>query len=431
MNKPLRILFTGTTGESIPPPYGGIPKRALMLGKIWREQGHDVGYTFTYHHKKEDDLGAKGTYFFEYSRLPDKIHKIAFIVTYFLKNPLLYLELCRKHRELYRIFSRERIMYAAYGVFIDGIISRFKPNVVVCEAALIRTFMAAHVAKRYGLPVVLETYAEVHHKEMLKLDDKPTDTREEFWKPFLALADIIIGPSHYCAKGPLAYAPKEKVPMVYATTLDVAKYDHIVTPEEKAELRKRFGIPKDAFAVMAVGAFTERKGHDHIIEAAAKLHAPHPDVCVILCGAGDPTKWREQAARLGVAGNVFIFQNLSEHDLILLYRTADTYCDASNTPRACLGIALTEGLASRLPTIAYDVAGLPESVVHEDNGYLVPLNNIDALAQAILRVHNLPADARRTLGERGFTRAQKIFDIHSIAGQLMDIFQDTVRKHRR
>src|SRR5437764_520373 len=94
-----RILFTGTTGECIPPPYGGIPKRALMLGAEWRKSGIKVGYTFNYHHDKEKDFGAKGDYFFEYQSKPNKFSKIIFIIRYFFKNPSLYVKLFSIYRK--------------------------------------------------------------------------------------------------------------------------------------------------------------------------------------------------------------------------------------------------------------------------------------------------------------------------------------------
>jgi glycosyltransferase involved in cell wall biosynthesis len=426
MKKNLSILFTGTVGESIPPPYGGIPKRALMLGKIWREQGHTVAFTFTYRHAKEDDLGAQGNYFFEFNKNPTKLSKIPFVIKYFLKNPKLYIALWKEHAKAYQVFNKERVVYSAYGVFINDVITECKPDVVVCEAALIRTFMAAHVAKRRGLPVVFETYAEVHYEAMVQLDTRKLNIRPDFWKPFLGLADVIVGPSHYCARGPLAYIAPEKVKVAYATTLDVKKFDHITNTEEKATLRKKFNLPENLFLVMAVGAFTSRKGHDHIIEAVADLSSKHEDIGVVLCGAGEPAAWKKLAEDRGVKDRVFIYQNLSEEDLMLLYRSADLYCDASNTPRACLGIALTEGLASRLPALAYDVGGLPEVVVHDLNGYLVPLNDSKALAQGINKIYELPREEQKKLGQAGFDRAQAVFDINSIAAQVLTIIRSAM-----
>lgn len=425
---PLRILFTGTVGECIPPPYAGIPKRALILGSEWKKSGVKTGYTFFYHHDKEDDLGAEGDYFFEYQKKPNKIDKIFFIVKYMFRNFSLYKELFSLYHRTYKTIDRQTILYPAYGVFLDAVYTTFKPDIVVGEAALIQSFMAGHIARKRGIPFVLETYAEVHDKSMTKSLKFNDEERGDYWRYFLGIADRIIAPSDYCACGPLTYVSKDKVSMVYATTLDVPRFDKVINREEKISLRKKLQLPEDMFLVMAVGAFTNRKGHDHIIEAVASLRDTNLKVGVVLCGAGDPEWLKTLARQKGIVGQVFFFQQVPEEVLTDLYHAVDIYCDASNTPRACLGIALTDALASRLPTLAYNVAGLPESVYHGENGYLVPVNDIGALAIAIKEMSEKTVDERRVLGERGLAIAKRIFDLPIIAKQLLDIFIQVVDK---
>lgn len=419
----IRILFTGTLGESIPPPYAGIPKRALTLGSEWKKMEVKTGYTFFYHHNDEDDLGAEGDYFFEYQKRPNKFDKVFFIFKYALKNFALYKELFFLYKKTYKTIGRQGILYPAYGVFLDEVYSTFKPDIVVAETALIQSFMAGHIAKRKNIPFVIETYAEVHDVSMTKSLKFNEEERTVYWKYFLGLAERIIAPSNYCACGPLAYAPKEKVSMVYATTLDVSRFDKIVSKEEKSALRKVLGLPEEMFLVMAVGAFTNRKGHDHIIEAVSTIYGTNSKIGVVLCGAGEPEWLKVLAKKMGIENNVFFFQKVPEAVLTNLYHAVDMYCDASNTPRACLGIALTDALASRLPTVAYNIAGLPESVCHNENGYLVPVNDIEALGVAIRDMSERSEEDRKKLGERGFVIAKKIFDLPIIAKQLLDIFK--------
>lgn len=417
---PFRILFTGTTGECIPPPYGGIPKRALMLGAFWREKNNiKVGYTFPYHHDNEDDLGAKAAYFFEYDKKPGKMAKVGFILKQAFRSPDLYFKLFAQYRKTFKRIDRQCVLYPAYGVFLDGVYTTFKPDIIVAEAALIQTFMAAHVAKWRGIPFVIETYAEVHDKSMTKSLPFTEAERDTYWKYFLGLADHIITPSNYCALGPLTYVPQEKTTMVYATSLDVSRFDKIISPEDKNALRKKLCLPSDLFLVMAVGAFTERKGHDHIIEAVATIHTKHPKVGVVLCGAGDPEWLKKLAREKGVEENVFFFQHISEEALTNLYHTVDLYCDASNTQRACLGIALTDALASRLPTIAYDTAGLPESVHHNENGLLSPVNDIVKLGETIATMYQHTKEMREEFGNKGLAIAKSTFDLSIIANQLL------------
>lgn len=418
----LRILFTGTVGECIPPPYGGIPKRALMLGAEWKKNGVVVGYVFNYHHENEDDLGAKGEYFFEFDSKPNKLTKVLYIIRHLILNPSLYFKLLSIYKKTYRHYDRQSLLYPAYGVFLNNIYSKFRPNIIVSEAALIQSFMAGHVAKINKIPFVIETYAEIHDKDMTKSLRFSDSERSDYWKNFLSLADHIITPSNYCAIGPRQYIDEKKETMIYATTLDVDRFDKEISIEEKNRLRDKFKIPREAFVIMAVGAFTYRKGHDHIIEALGTISVQNKKIIIALCGAGNPDWLKKLATDIGVEKRVYFYQSLSEEDLTDLYHTADTYCDASNTPRACLGIALTDALASHLPTIAYDIAGLPESVHDGENGYLVPVNNIKVLGKKFDDMSNKSVEERKTLGDKGVVLARKIFNIPIIAKQLLDIF---------
>ena len=110
-----------------------------------------------------------------------------------------------------------------------------------------------------------------------------------------------------------------------------------------------------------------------------------------------------------------------------LYKASDVYIDASNTVRACLGMALTEGLATRLPSIAYNAGGLPESVVPNYNGYLVPLDDVSALAEAIKKMSYIPDEERKRFGENGFKRAREIFDVNVIAEQFLKLLESIIK----
>ena len=69
---------------------------------------------------------------------------------------------------------------------------------------------------------------------------------------------------------------------------------------------------------------------------------------------------------------------------------------------------LLEAMSIELPVVATAVSGIPEIVVHEDNGLLVPSQDAPMLAQAMQR---LIADAalRARLGANGRRTVAKLF----------------------
>lgn len=414
----MRVLFTGNVGESLPPPYAGIPKRALLLGRAMREAGHTVGMMFVYRHDQEDDLDAKATYFFDFNKKPSRIAKVFFILKKSLSSPSLFFFLVKKYFDMHRFISLEALVGAAHGVTIDEAIKVFKPDILLSEAAIVRTFMATYVAKKHNVPIVVDTYAEVHDRSILKLQSETH--RKEYWPSLFKEITHIIAPSHYCAKGPLEFASSEKVSVIYAG-IELNTYaEHAVA---KKNAREKFSLPIDGFYAIAVGSLAARKGHDHMIEAVSKLPAD-TNTHALICGPGDSAYLREYAQKHGVSDRVHFFTNLSEKDLIQLYSASDVYCDASNTPRACLGMSVTEAMAVGRPVVSYEVGGLPEIVKEGVNGYLVPVNDIEKLSGALLKMKELPSSEYEKLSQGSFALAGELVDIDKTTKAMIEKLDD-------
>ncbi len=71
--------------------------------------------------------------------------------------------------------------------------------------------------------------------------------------------------------------------------------------------------------------------------------------------------------------------------------------------------SLMEASAMGVPCIATDIRGCREAVMADRNGYLVPMKDVTALAQAIISLLNDP-EKRRRLGEGGRQVAEECFD---------------------
>jgi glycosyltransferase involved in cell wall biosynthesis len=87
------------------------------------------------------------------------------------------------------------------------------------------------------------------------------------------------------------------------------------------------------------------------------------------------------------------------------------------TPRV-----ITEAMASGLPIVATDIAGIPEQVEDEENGYLVSTGDSGALAE---RLEQLLADTelREQMGEGGLERVER-FSVGTMVGELDQLYQE-------
>lgn len=424
----MKILITGTTGESMPPPYGGIPKVSLLYAREWKRMGHEVAVTFTYRPETADDLSAGATYFFEYTRQPTKRAKASFLLHNALLHPLRYLGFLLAYVQINSRVTIETILYAAYGVWLDRIIASWQPDIVLGEAALIKSFMAARSANRHRIPIVLDTYAEVRDLGMGVNKHFKPKARRRYWERLLAMTEFVMGMSN-CSDGPLMYMPREKVKVFY-DTCDFTN-SRAALAESVSDARAALSLPQDMRLVGAVGAFSPRKGHDHLIRAVGELGLAGEKYGVVLCGAGDATEWKALAEKEGIADRVFFLQSLSECNLARLYRSVDLYANLSNSPRSCgLDLALLEAMTAQKPVVVYDTGALPTAVPDGKNGYVVHTDDVPGVVMAIRAFFALPEEERTQMGVLSAEAASKC-DIVETAKIKINWLQEAITNFKK
>jgi glycosyltransferase involved in cell wall biosynthesis len=90
-----------------------------------------------------------------------------------------------------------------------------------------------------------------------------------------------------------------------------------------------------------------------------------------------------------------------------------------------LPTVIMEAMATRLPVISTRIGGIPEMVIENQTGFLVPSEDVPELAGAIEKVINDRSLARR-LGEAGYERAQTLFSIDKNVRQLNALINASV-----
>ena len=182
---------------------------------------------------------------------------------------------------------------------------------------------------------------------------------------------------------------------VHSPVVDTVRF----RPGEKPVDRLRsLGVPASSFVVGTVGKMAAGRGHREAIEAAAALPS---DVVLLHVGKGEIRPDLESRARaLGTADRNF-WAGYADDDLPELYRAMDVFLfPASGSEQGQR--ALLEAMASGVPVVAVDVAGVEDLVTHEGEGLVVP-----GFPDVVPALQRLRADGalRRTMGERGRARA--------------------------
>jgi glycosyltransferase involved in cell wall biosynthesis len=85
-----------------------------------------------------------------------------------------------------------------------------------------------------------------------------------------------------------------------------------------------------------------------------------------------------------------------------------------------LPIALLEAMSAGLPCIATEVEGVDEVLVEGEHGLTVPVENPDALAQAILQLLRDP-QARSKMGAAAREHVSTFYTVDRMCGQYLEL----------
>lgn len=150
-------------------------------------------------------------------------------------------------------------------------------------------------------------------------------------------------------------------------------------------VRRELGIPGGAPLVGKIANFYHGwKGHDTFLDAAAAVARTLPDARFLLVGhrtCGE--KMRRMIAERGLAGRVIAAGYRTDVPDVIAALDVSV-----NSPRAGEGLsgAVRESLAGGRPVVATDVGGNRELVRDGETGLLVPPDDPEALAEAMLRL---------------------------------------------
>lgn len=173
---------------------------------------------------------------------------------------------------------------------------------------------------------------------------------------------------------------------------------------ERSAARAHAALADDCLVLLYVGRITPEKGLLVLINALAQLvrQVSVPLLLLVAGSAGlgftsrsaahsELHSYEQQVRSQALGLPVRFLGDVPADDLPVLYRAADIFVCPSIYVEP-FGTVNIEAAAAGLPVVASQVGGIPDVVLHERTGLLVPPNDPAALALAL---HQLIADAPR------------------------------------
>jgi glycosyltransferase involved in cell wall biosynthesis len=170
--------------------------------------------------------------------------------------------------------------------------------------------------------------------------------------------------------------PDERVTLI-ENAIDAGEYRRRGPP---SAAKARLGVPSGRFVIGAVGRLAPEKGFDTLIQAVARLVRDGWDTELWIAGDGEE---RENLARLAAELDLGERVRLLGHrsDLIDLYQAFDVFVLSSL--REGLPNVVLEALATEVPVVATNVAGVPRLIENGQNGFVVRSGTPEELSAAI------------------------------------------------
>lgn len=197
-------------------------------------------------------------------------------------------------------------------------------------------------------------------------------------------------------------------------------------PTPGRDIRAELEIPRDAPVIGSVGSLRAQKSYDVMIRALASLRSHHPDLRLLIVGAG-PERPRLEAlvSELDLQHCVSLLgHRVDVPDVLSALDVAVCSSDFEGSP-----LAVMEYMDAALPVVATAVGGVPDLIEHEANGLLVPAGNPLALATAIDELLRDPVRAR-SMGEAGRRRRIAEFDITVTIDKLEALYHELLARRR-
>lgn len=290
----------------------------------------------------------------------------------------------------------------------------FRPHVIVC-----------HV--NYKLPLLLRRFypkAKIlyyHHGSNMHL----RLSRNE-WQAFQWVLDGLVSVSQAAFDGlKSAYGGPIQIPhWIIHNGVDERLFHPDQKEKERAALRARFQAAPVNFIFLYAGRLSHTKGIHHLIQTFIKLAGKYPHARLWIAGSsasenrpdyGYEKKLHEMASALPKS-ITFIgwFPNEQMSDLM---SAADVFVLAAVNDYEGVPLSLLESMACGTPVIASSIGGIPEIVVHGEDGLLVSVENIETeLFQAMQTCLN-DRTARMHWSQCAERKIRQRYTYHQVAGQ--------------
>lgn len=283
-----------------------------------------------------------------------------------------------------------------------------KPDIIHVHSILYAGFAAKAISDKFQIPYVITEHSSAFacglvtfaQKRMAEQVSMYAQKRFAVSRPFAVLLS-----DYFMAKN----SPWDVMP-------NIVHERFLSYPIENRDKR-------ESFSFINVALLSPNKGVDSLIKAFAKALSSQSNLKLKIAGDGSERTALEALAHdLGVVANVEFLGMLSREQVTEQMAVSDVFVLSSQYET--FGVVVIEALALGRPVISTCCGG-PEDIIRNEDGVLVPVNDVDALAIAMLAFYN---DRVSYKSEEIREACRARYSEVVVAGKLIQVYNDVLGK---
>lgn len=251
---------------------------------------------------------------------------------------------------------------------------------------------------------------------------------KRFYNSSIARGELVIAVSHFLADYlEHNYKVDPKVIRVIHRGVPIEKFHpNAVTPDRLIKVSRDMRIPDGASVVMLPGRLSRIKGHMFLLDAIESLQ--RRDIFCVFVGSdiGNENYRKElesYIAKKGLGDAVRIVTDCK--DMPAAYMISTVVVSASLVPEG-FGRVPIEAEAMGRPVIATDHGGAKETILAGETGWLVPPDDVHALAKALQKALDLDAKSRAHMATAAMSHVAEHFTNDQMCQATLDVYAEVL-----
>lgn len=236
------------------------------------------------------------------------------------------------------------------------------PDVIHVHSMLNGGFLAYEIKRIFDVPYIITEHSTAFARDLIS-------------RPVLEALKPVVDHSSY------NIAVSNEFAKLLSEKLDVQSWQYIPNIVNDDFLLHEFNHLEDNFKFINICLLDKKKKVDVLIQSFARSFKGCENISLVIGGDGPEKIYLESLARdLGIQKQVCFLGMLTREQVKLEVAKSNVFVLSSEYET--FGVVVVEALALGKPVVATKCGG-PESIVTEEVGYLVDVNNIEQMAQAM------------------------------------------------